>query len=77
VPSTPDTQWVERTRLARERSMLAIVVIAALLAAHGRDAFGVAAGLLVAAVGLSARDARRLAFAGVLAAVCAVVELVL
>ena len=55
--------------------MLAIVVIAALLAAHGRDAFAVVAGLLVAAVGLSARDPRRLAFAGLLASVCAVVEL--
>jgi hypothetical protein len=77
VRSPPDTQWLERTRLARERSMLAIVVIAALLAAHGRDPFGVVAGLLVAAVGLSARDARRMAFAGLLASVCAVVELVL
>jgi hypothetical protein len=77
VPSLPETQWLERTRLARERSMLAIIVIAALLAAHGRDPFGVAAGLLVAAIGLSARGPRRLAFAGLLAAVCAVVELLL
>jgi hypothetical protein len=73
----PDTQWVERTRLARERSLLAMVFIAALLAAHGRDAFGVAAGLLVAAVGLGAREPRQLAFAALLAAACAAVSLVL
>jgi hypothetical protein len=73
----PETQFVERTDLARERSMLAIVVIAALLAAHGRDPFGVASGLLVAAVGLSARGPRHLAFAAVLAAVCAAVALAL
>jgi hypothetical protein len=73
----PDTQWAERTRLARERSMLAIVVIAALLAAHGRDAFGLASGLLVAAVGLPARGPRQMAFAALLAAVCAAVSLAL
>lgn len=73
----PETQWRERTRLARERSMLAVVVIAALLAAHGRDAFGVVSGLLVAALGLSAREPRRLAFAALLAAVCATVSFVL
>jgi hypothetical protein len=73
----PETQWVERTRLAQERSMLAIVVIAALLMAHGRDAFGIAAGLLVAAVGLAARGPRHLAFAAVLAAACSAVALVL
>ncbi len=54
--------------------MLAVVVIAALLATHGHDPFGIAAGLLVAAVGLAARSARTLAFAAVLAAACAVVE---
>jgi hypothetical protein len=73
----PKTQFVERTSLARERSMLAIVVIAALLAAHGRDAFGVGAGLVVAAVGLGARGPRGLAVAAVLAAVCAVVAVAL
>jgi hypothetical protein len=73
----PDTQWVERTRLARERSMLAIVVIACLLAVHGHAAFGVASGLLVAAVGLAAREPRRLALAALLAAVCAAVALTL
>jgi hypothetical protein len=73
----PETQWIERTRLARERSMLAIVAISALLAAHGRDAFGVVAALLVAAVGLSAREPRHLAFAALLAAACAAVSLAL
>jgi Na+-translocating ferredoxin:NAD+ oxidoreductase RnfD subunit len=73
----PDTQWMERTRLARERSMLAIVVIAALLVAHGRDAFSVVAGLLVAAIGLWAREPRHLAFAALLAAACAAVSLAL
>ena len=73
----PETQWAERTRLARERSTLAIVVIAMLLAAHGHAAFGVASGLLVAAAGLAAREPRHLAFAAVLAAVCAAVALAL
>ena len=73
----PDTQWAERTRLARERSMLAIVVIAALLAAHGHTAFGLVSGLLVAAVGLAAREPRQLAFAAVLAAACAAVAVAL
>ena len=74
----PDqTQWVERTRLARERSMLAVVVIATLLVVHRPDPFGVASGLLVAAVGLAAREPRHLAFAALLAAGCAVVALLL
>jgi hypothetical protein len=72
-----DTQWVERTRLARERSMLAIVAISALLAVHGHTAFGLASGLLVAAVGLGAREPRHLAFAAVLASACGAVALVL
>jgi hypothetical protein len=57
--------------------MLAVVVIAALLAAHNADAFGVAAGLLVAAVGLAAREPRQLAFAALLAAGCAAVAITL
>jgi hypothetical protein len=73
----PDTQWLERTRLARERSMLAIVAIAALLVVHGHAAFGLASGLLVAAVGLAARDPRQLAFAAALASGCATVALLL
>ena len=73
----PDTQWMERTRLARERSMLAIVVIATLLAVHGQTAFGLVSGLLVAAVGLAGREPRHLAVAALLAALCASVALVL
>ena len=44
---------------------------------HHADAFGLASGLLVAAVGLSAREPRHLAFAALLAAACATVSLVL
>jgi len=73
----PETQFVERTHLARQRSLLAIVLIAALLATHGRDAFGLASGLLVAAVGLPAREPRQIAFATSLAAVCAAVSIAL
>jgi hypothetical protein len=73
----PETQWMERTRLARERSMLAVVVIAALLAVHGHDAFSVASGLLVAAIGLASREPRHLAFAALLASLCASVALLL
>jgi hypothetical protein len=73
----PETQWLERTRLARERSMLAIVVIATLLAIHGHGAFSLASGLLVASVGLAAREPRHLAFAALLASACAVVALAL
>ena len=57
--------------------MLAFVVIATLLFVHHADAFGLASGLLVAAVGLSAREPRHLAFAAVLAAGCAAVSLAL
>jgi hypothetical protein len=57
--------------------MLAFVLIAALLAAHGGDPFGFASGLIVAAIGLWAEAPRHLAFGALLAAVCAVVSLVL
>jgi Na+-translocating ferredoxin:NAD+ oxidoreductase RnfD subunit len=73
----PETQWMERTRLARERSMLAVVAIAALLAVHGHTVFGLASGLLVAAVGLAAGEPRHLAFAALLASLCASVALLL
>jgi hypothetical protein len=73
----PETQWAERTRLARERSMLAMVMIAALLVIHGHAAFGLASGLLVAAVGLAAREPRHLAFAALLASACAAIALML
>ena len=61
-----ETQWMERTRLARERSMLAMIAIAALLAAQVHTAFG------IAAAGLRAHSPRELALATVLASVCAV-----
>jgi hypothetical protein len=63
VPSPPDTQWRERTGLARQRSGLAFVLIAALMLTHGHEWLGVSAGLLVVAGGLSARSP--LAFAAV------------
>ena len=68
---------MERTRLARERSMLAVVAIAALLVVHGHTVFGLASGLLVAAVGLAAHEPRHLAFAALLASACAAVALLL
>jgi len=67
----PDTQWRERTALARQRSSLALVVIAALLLTHTREWLGVSAALLVAAAGLGARSERTIAAATVLAAVLA------
>ena len=57
--------------------MLAFIAIAALLAVHSHDAFGLAAGLLVAAVGLASREPRHLAFGAALAAGCAGVALML
>jgi hypothetical protein len=52
-------------------------VIATLLAVQAHTAFGLASGLLVAAVGLAASEPRHLAFAALLAALCASVALVL
>ncbi len=52
-------------------------MIATLLVVHRPDPFGVASGLLVAAVGLAAREPRHLAFAALLAAGCAIVALLL
>jgi hypothetical protein len=71
VPSAPETQFVERTRLARQRSALAFLLIAALLATHSHEWLGVSAGLLVAAAGLRARSPRGLALTTGLAALCA------
>jgi hypothetical protein len=71
VPSAPDSQWAERTTLARQRSALAFLLIAALLATHAHIWLGVAAALLIAAAGLRAHSPRELALATVLAAVCA------
>jgi hypothetical protein len=71
VPSAPETQYAERTELARQRSGLAFLLIAALLATHAHEWLGVSAALAVAAAGLSARSPRRLAFATALAAAAA------
>ena len=65
------TQWRERTGLARQRSALAFVFIAALLMTHAHAWLGVAAALLVAAGGLWARSPFALALTTVLAAACA------
>jgi hypothetical protein len=72
----PDTQWMERTRLARERSMLSMIAIAVLLAAQTHTVLGIASGLVVAAVGLAAREPRQLALAALLASLFASVALV-
>jgi hypothetical protein len=71
VPSAPDTQWAERTSLARQRSILAFLLIAALLATHAHEWLGLSAALLVAAAGLRAHSPRELALATGLAALCA------
>ena len=68
----PETQWAERTALARQRSILAFLLIAALLMTHAHEWLGVSAALVVAAAGLWARSPRGLAFATGLAAVAAV-----
>jgi hypothetical protein len=73
----PETQYEERTALARERSSLALLVIAALLVSHSRIPLAVATGLLVAAVGLRARSPRAIAGATALAALCAAVVVVI
>jgi hypothetical protein len=69
----PETQWRERTALARQRSSLAFVVIAMLLLTHGTAWLGVSAGLIVVAAGLGARSELALVGATVLAAASAAV----
>jgi hypothetical protein len=76
VPSAPETQWAERTRLARQRSVLAFVLIAALLATHARSWLAISAALLVLAAALAARSPLALAATTVLAAACAAVIVV-
>jgi len=71
VPSAPETQWAERTALARQRSVLAFLLIAALLATHSHEWLGLSAALLVAAAGLRARSPRALALTAGLTALCA------
>jgi hypothetical protein len=76
VPSAPETQWRERTSLARQRSALAVLLIAALLMTHTHEWLGISAALLVAASGLRSRTPRTLALTTCLAAACAAVILV-
>jgi len=76
VPSAPETQWAERTALARQRSTLAFLLIAALLLTHTHAWLGVSAALVVAAAGLRSYSPRELALATVLAAVCAALIMV-
>jgi hypothetical protein len=71
VASAPETQFRERTELARERSLLAFLLIAALLLTHTHAWLAVSAALVVAAAGLRAHSPRELALATVLAATCA------
>jgi hypothetical protein len=71
VPYAPESQWAERTSLARQRSALAFLLIAALLATHAHYWLGVSMALLVAAGGLWARTPRALAACTVFAALCA------
>jgi hypothetical protein len=71
VPSAPETQWRERTILARQRSAIALALIAVLLLTHTQAWLGVSAALLVGAAGLGVRSERTLTAATLLAAVCA------
>jgi hypothetical protein len=77
VPSAPETQWAERTSLARQRSTLAFLLIAALLATHTHAWLGVSAALVVAAAGLRAHSQRELTLATLLAAATAVMIVVI
>jgi hypothetical protein len=69
----PETQYRERTALARQRSALALVLVGLLMLTHTHAWLGASAGLLVAAAGLGARSPQHLAAAAGLAAVCAAV----
>jgi hypothetical protein len=71
VPSAPETQFRERTTLARERSLLAFLLISALLLTHTHEWLAVSAALVVAAAGLRSHSPRELALATALAAACA------
>jgi hypothetical protein len=71
VPSTPDTQYRQRTALAHQRSTLAFVLIGALMATHTHAWLGVSAALLVIAGGLRAYTPRALAAVTLFAAAAA------
>jgi hypothetical protein len=62
--------------LARQRSALAFLLIAALLMTHSHAWLGVSAALLVAASGLRSRSPLALAATTVVAAACALVIVV-
>ena len=76
MPSAPETQFRERTALARERSLLAFLLIAALLLTHTRTWLAVSAALVVAAAGLRSHSPRELALATALAAATAALVVV-
>jgi hypothetical protein len=76
VPSAPETQWEERTRLAWQRSRLAFLFIAALLATHSHEWLGISAALLVAAAALRTTTPRGLAATTLLAGAAAAVIVV-
>jgi hypothetical protein len=76
VPSAPETQFRERTALARERSLLAFLLIAALVLTHTHAWLAVSGALVIAAAGLRAHSPRELALATVLAAACATLVVV-
>jgi hypothetical protein len=67
----PETQYVERTVLARQRSSLAMLVISLLMLTHADVPLGASAALLIAAAGLAARSPGALTAATGLAAVFA------
>jgi hypothetical protein len=71
VPSAPDSQWRQRTALARQRAALAFVLIGALMATHTHAWLGVSAALLVIASGLRAHTPRALTAVTAFASVCA------
>jgi hypothetical protein len=73
VPSAPETQFRQRTALARQRSSLAFVLIGALMATHTHEWLGVSAALLVIAGGLRARTTGELTATTAFAALCAAV----
>ena len=76
MPSAPETQWAERTRLAWQRVRLAFLLIGALMATHAHAVLGISAALLVAAAGLRATTPRGLAATTLLAGAAATVIVV-
>jgi hypothetical protein len=76
VPSGPETQFRERTALARQRATLAFTLIAAMLLTHTHEWLAVSAALVVLAAGLRAHSPRELALATCLAAAAAMLVVV-